>query len=158
VDLSLVQYTDIPEIMRLYRSLIGTEGCAYNLHYPCEEDAKFDIDNGALYVLKDNDAIIGAATMGPLYEGPFSNIKWSPKNPCLVERVSVRADMQGQGIGRLIMEKIIQMAKADDFDGIVMLVAKANAQAIALYNKLDFKRCGEINIYDNDFWCYQMRF
>jgi len=152
----LAHHDDIPEIMRLYKSLISMTGDSWNLHYPNAEIAKRDIDNNSLYILKKNEVIIAAASVGGSEE--LKHLPWNPQNPCELSRVSVKPEFQRQGIGSLLLYHTIRIAQEKGFDGICMLVSKTNPAALALYEKHGFEQCGETFMYDKDFYCYQMTF
>ena len=152
----LATHDDIPEIVCIYHSLIGTPGCTWNLDYPNEASAESDVRSESLYILKKNEKIIAVASIGDFDE--LGHLKWTPKKPCELARIGVIQSMQKQGIGTIILKEIIGIAKAKGFDGIRMLVSKSNPAALALYDKNDFKRCGEIFMYDIDFYCYEITF
>ncbi|MCL2851652.1 MAG: GNAT family N-acetyltransferase [Defluviitaleaceae bacterium] len=155
-NFSLACHDDIPEILDLYHSQIGTPGCAWNVYYPNNETAKSDIENESLYILKDDDKIIAVATAGR--ESELDNLQWALKNPCELSRLAVIPTMKQQGIGTIILQNVIDSVKARGFDGIRMAVSKSNAAALALYDKNGFAKCGETSMYDIDFYCYQMEF
>jgi ribosomal protein S18 acetylase RimI-like enzyme len=60
-------------------------------------------------------------------------------------------------IGTTILKHIIKTAEEKGFDGIRILVSKTNPAALALYDKNGFERCGEVFMYDIDFYCYQIK-
>ena len=70
----------------------------------------------------------------------------------------MRPEFQKQGIGTLLLRHCIELAKIKGFDGIRFLVAKQNASALAMYDKNDFERCGDVFKFDKDFYCYQITF
>ena len=43
---------EIDEIVAIYKSLIGYEGCLWNEYYPARKDVENDINDDALYILK----------------------------------------------------------------------------------------------------------
>jgi ribosomal protein S18 acetylase RimI-like enzyme len=153
---SLAATDDIPEIVAIYHSLIGTPGCTWSLDYPNTETAWSDIESGSLYVLKDNGTIIAAASAGPFDE--LGHLSWSPQNPCELARLGVAPGMQKRGIGTIILQNVITAAKERGFDGIRMLVSKTNHSALRLYDKNGFERCGEAFMFDIHFYRYQMKF
>jgi len=153
---SLAGYDDIPEIVCLYNSLVGTPGCDWSLEYPNSKIAEADIDRKALYILKKDDKIIAAASAGAL--NGLDHLQWSLKRPCELSRVAVSPMIQKQGIGTMIMQNIMNIAKEQGFDGIRMVVGKANFPALALYDKYGFEKCGELFMHDLEFYCYQLQF
>ncbi|MDR2492778.1 MAG: GNAT family N-acetyltransferase [Coriobacteriales bacterium] len=58
---------------------------------------------------------------------------------------SVRTDARGQGVGRLLVEKSLEVARAEGYRGIQFnAVVATNAAAIALYRSFDFAIVGTI--------------
>ncbi len=103
---ALARHEDIPEIVAVYRSLIGTPGCTWNMDYPDERNALEDIEGNALFLLKDGGRIVAAASAGALDE--LGHLPWKPKNPCELARIGVVPDWQGRGVGTLMLRKIIE--------------------------------------------------
>ncbi len=153
---SLAEYDDIPEIVSIYKSLVGTPGCTWDDEYPSAESATEDIKGESLYILKDKDTIVAVASIGKFDE--LGHLQWKPKNACELARIGVIPTAQGQGIGSIILKKLIEAAKESGYDGIRMLVSKTNPSALALYDKNGFERCGQTFMFNMDFYCYQMTF
>lgn len=156
ISQALATRDDVPEIVSIYRSLIGTPGCTWDEGYPSEETAEHDINNGWLYIFKKQDKIVGVASIGDF--GELSDLKWKPKNPCELARIGVHPEFQQQGIGTLMLQYCFETAKKQGFDGIRILVAKTNTPALALYEKNGFELCGEVFRFNIDFYCYQTTF
>ena len=153
---SLACHNDIPEIVRIYKSLVGTPGCTWGEDYPSGKTAEWDIKHNNLYILKSNEKIIAIASIGDFDE--LGHLQWKPKKACELARIGVIPSMQKQGVGTMILQNVIDVAKEKGFDGIRMLVSKTNLSALALYDKNGFERCGEAFMFDTDFYCYQMLF
>ena len=152
----LASYDDIPEIVCIYHSLVGTPGCTWDMDYPSRETAESDYYCSSLYILKKKDKIIAVASAGAFDE--LGHLKWTPKNPCELARIGVIPSMQNQGIGTMILQNIINAVQEKGFDGIRMLVSETNPAALALYEKNGFVKCGEAFMFDIDFFCYEMKF
>lgn len=147
-EFKLANFDDVNEIVELYQRLIGTPGCTWNNDYPDKEMAEYDIENNWLYTLRKQDKIIAVATVCKFTE--LIDLSWKPKNPCELARVGVDLSSHRQGIGSVVMDKVIAVAKEKGFDGIVMLVGKKNIAALKLYEKFGFEKCGEEFRYNND--------
>ena len=150
------RYEDIPEIVSIYRSLVGTPGCTWDNEYPSRETAEEDLDSGSLYILKQDGKIVAVVSAGDF--GELGDLPWTPKNPCELARIGVIPAMQGRGIGTMILQNIMKAMKDKGFDGIRMLVSPTNPAALALYEKNGFERCGETVRFDKDWRCYQIAF
>lgn len=153
---SLAADSDIPEIVNIYRSLIGVEGCTWSEDYPNKETAREDIGRGSLYTLKENSRIVAVASLGKFDE--LKHLQWSVKNPLELARIGVIPTLHKRGIGTIILQHIISEAAQRGADGLRFLVSKTNPAALALYDQNGFTRCGEVFMYEIDFYCYEMKF
>ena len=152
----LAGYEDIPEIVGIYQSLIGTPGCTWDSDYPNKATAESDIGSKSLYVLKKDGEIVAVASAGEFNE--LGHLPWTPKKPCELARIGVRPTMQKQGVGTVILQKVMETVWEKGFDGIRMLVSKTNQAALALYEKNGFVKRGETFMFDHDFFCYEITF
>ena len=146
------------EVMSIYRSLVGSPGCTWSEKYPVMEDVERDIANDSLYVLYDGPAIIAAAFMGPTDE--FEHLTfWDPsiRRPCDLARIGVRKEYQGRGIAKELIRRIEPDLVRRGFDGVQLLVCKTNPKAEAVYRASGFQYCGETEIYDNQWNCYEKK-
>ena len=156
-DFHLAVNDDIPVIVNLYHSLVGTPGCTWDYEYPSEETAKYDIENEALYVLSKDNEIIAVATATDKYN-ELEHLQWTIQRPCELYRIGVSPSFQKQGIGSIILQNIITNMQEKGFDGIRQIVSKTNPAALALYDKNGFERCGETLMFEHEWYCYQILF
>ena len=71
----LSEQEDEMNILELYKSIIGTQGCTWNARYPSMIEIISDIKMKSLYCMTDNKGkIIAVATAGPLNE--LKDISW----------------------------------------------------------------------------------
>ncbi len=59
-----------------------------------------------------------------------------------VQRIYVDERVQGLGIGRLLLETCLQMARAEGYQTVYLGVWEKNFRAQAFYEHLGFRRCG----------------
>lgn len=57
--------------------------------------------------------------------------------------ISILKDYWGQGIGRKLMEEIIEVAKEAEYEQIELEVVATNERAIRLYESFGFELCGK---------------
>lgn len=75
----------------------------------------------------------------------YGNFRAFPAYKYSVEHsVYVRKDQRGQGIGLMLMEKLIEAARAQDLHVMVGGIDAANTASIALHRKLGFEHAGTI--------------
>lgn len=59
-----------------------------------------------------------------------------------ITNVSVKKEVQGQGIGTALIEELIRCMKEREVQTIFLEVRQSNAPAIALYEKMGFEKMG----------------
>jgi ribosomal protein S18 acetylase RimI-like enzyme len=155
-DFTLASREDIPAIVSIYRSLIGTPGCTWDEEYPSRETAEQDVSRQELFILKKGGSIVAVASAGAFDE--LADLTWKSRNPCELARIGVSPNFQNQGIGTKMLRHVMEAVKAKGYDGIRMLVSKTNYPALALYEKNGFERCGAVYRFDHDFYCYVIQF
>lgn len=71
----------------------------------------------------------------------------SPKETTAnVYKMWVSPDARGLGVGRALLETIINWSREQGMESVTLGVYTSNAPAIALYKSLGFKPCGEASI------------
>lgn len=149
--------TDEAEILALYRSLAGTEFCAWTENYPNEIEIDGDLSRDALFCLRDTDGrIVGVISI--------DDDKEVEKLPCWSEalkpaaelsRLGVRVESQNQGIARQLLQYGMDELKTRGYKSVHFLVCKTNKKAIRSYDKLHFNIVGECELFGENWWCYE---
>ena len=114
--------------------------------YPfCEFDT--DILNQNMYVLEDNNKIIGSFSLSDYDDPDYRNIKWTSENKKFfyLNRLVVLPSEQGKGCAKKMMQFIEEYAQRNSFDVIRLTVYCENVFTIGLYEKLGFKKVNEGN-------------
>lgn len=143
------------DILKLYRSIIGTHGCTWSNEYPTIDIIISDIEMRSLYCMTDDKGqIIAAAAAGPFDE--LSSLEWDPRMtaPCELARIGVAPSMQKRGLASKLLCAVIDDCRSRGYNGMRFLVSKTNYKALALYNKFGFQETGEVFMYGHDFYCY----
>ncbi len=156
MEILLAHLSDAEEIAEIYRFLIGMPGCTWDVTYPTIDFVRGDIEKKSLYKVMDGDTIAACA-----YLGDFEEIErpecFNTSVSCLGEfsRVAVRKEYHRRGIAQYLLEHLIKEAPKRGYDGIALLVGTENHSAMALYEKIGFKRCGSGNLYETDWHFYE---
>ena len=98
------------EIHNMYEAY-NKEGCAY-------------------FIITDNDNVIGGGGIQPL--------KGTDKNICELQKVYLKKEYRGKGIGQRILELCIDFAKEAKYDAIYLETFPNMKGAQKLYKKLGF--------------------
>jgi len=56
--------------------------------------------------------------------------------------ITVRGDLHGQGIGRGLLDKVVQLSHSRDMRSILLEVRPSNARALAAYRRYGFEQIG----------------
>lgn len=148
---------DKADILALYRSLVGTEYCAWTQDYPGESDVESDLSREALFCLRDeNGALAGVISIDQDEE--------VEKLPCWTEalqpsgelsRLGVDTAYQNRGLARLLLCRGMEELRRRGCRSVHFLVCKTNRKAIRSYEKLHFNVVGECRLFGEAWWCYE---
>lgn len=56
--------------------------------------------------------------------------------------ISVRSDLHGKGVGRMQLDKVVELAKEKKMTSILLEVRPSNLRALAVYNQYGFEQIG----------------
>ncbi|MDE5908687.1 MAG: GNAT family N-acetyltransferase [Lachnospiraceae bacterium] len=148
---------DKAEILALYRSLVGTECCAWTCDYPGDEDIEGDLARDGLFCMKDDKGeIVGVISIDQ--DDAVESLpcwKESLKPGAELSRLGVRIADQNQGIARKLLQHGMDELRRREMKSVHFIVCKSNQKAIRSYNRLDFDLVGECRMYGEEWWCYE---
>ena len=148
---------DQTEILALYRSLVGTEYCAWTQDYPNETTIQFDMERDALFCLKDEEGkIVGVISIDQddeVEKLPCWTTALQPAGE--LSRLGVRIESQNQGVAGKLLKNGMTELKDRGKKSVHFLVCKTNEKAIRAYRKLDFNIVGECRLFGEEWWCYE---
>lgn len=150
---------DAEEIYAIYEALKGSPGCLWNEDYPTLEFVRSDIEErNSLYKLTEDGVIVAAAYLGEFEECEVPEcFDRSAKRRGEFARVGVRSGYQRKGYAERLLRFLLNEAAELGYDSVALLVGTENHSAMALYEKIGFERCGETNLYDTHWCCYQYK-
>lgn len=164
MNLVVAKLEDLNQIKEVYKEIIKNMNKnnikIWNEYYPTEV-FESDIEEGNLYLLKDNKIILGAFAM---YEHRDfeEEFEWTNSNEksFLLNRIGVNVDYLHQGIGTKIISEASKLAKKEDAKYLHLLVSDINVPAINLYLKCNFKKVNGIyeEKIDDNFSVYEYGF
>jgi ribosomal-protein-alanine N-acetyltransferase len=101
--------------------------------------SELENENSICIVAKQNDEIVGFASI------------WNAVYDIHITNIVVRKDLRKQGIGTLLLEKLIKITKKmDNINSITLEVKTTNKPAINLYSKYGFEKVGLRKKYYNN--------
>lgn len=110
---------NIEEILNIYHSLIGKDGCTWDFDYPNIDEVKNDINKKSLYIVLKDKQIIAVAAAGE--DDELQELECYNKNmkvPCDLVRIAVRTEYQNKGIAKYLISYIEKQVVKKGFDGI----------------------------------------
>lgn len=147
---------DIPHILEIVedaRQLINKQNFkqwSKESNYPNHEVFLKDINNDALYVIKENEQILG---MMAIYTGEDINYdyiegKWlsDTTNYLTIHRLAIRASHYQKGLAKSLFEFAIDYAKENKLASVRIDTHPKNINMNNLAKKLNFTYCGTIYI------------
>lgn len=151
------QKEDLPQVLKLYRSVIGQKGCTWDVSYPSEENLQEDFHAHCLYVHYKSRKMIGAASIVPTNELDDLDCWQFKENPREIARIVIAPEYQGKGYGKHLVKKMCLKLESMGCQAIHILVAKENHHALNLYRNTGFKNKGECSRYGHEYYAYEKK-
>jgi L-amino acid N-acyltransferase YncA len=135
---------DIPAIAAIYRPAVLTGTASFEVDAPDEAEMlrRFEAITGAGYPYFV--AELGSRVAGYAYASAY---RARPGYRFTVEdSVYVAPDAQGKGVGRALLERVIDRCRDDGFRLMIAVIGdSANFGSITLHRRLGFRFCGTIH-------------
>lgn len=151
---------DIDTVRHLYRTLAGTEFCAWTDGYPGEPELLSDVSRESLFCIREevSGEIAGVVSIDDDPEVEELSC-WSEElQPSAeISRLGVAEKYQNRGIARKLLAGAMEELKKRGCKSAHMLVAKDNVKALRSYQKLAFTKVGEYVLQGHDYWCYEKK-
>ena len=132
--------------------------------HPTADGIKACIDEGSMYLCKEQGSIVGAMAV-TMYQGEdYHAIEWSEQVPddavAVIHILAVSPDRQGAGIGFEMVHEAINLAKAKGMKSIRLDALASNTPAHRMYERLGFVYKGKQRLYAKntgwtDFYFYE---
>ena len=125
--------------------------------HPTHDGIKAYIEEGCMYLYKENDAIVGAMAV-TMYQGEdYHAIEWSQqvedKEAAVIHILAVSPDAQGRGIGSEMIREAIRLARTYGMKAIRLDALASNTPAHKIYKALGFEYRGKQHLYaENTGW------
>lgn len=150
---------DAEEIYAIYSSLKGSPGCTWDDEYPTLDFVRNDIEKRrSLYKLTEYGKIIAAAYLGEFEETERPEcFNKSIKRLGEFSRVGVRREYHRKGYAERLLRFLLKEAANLGYEGLALLVGTENLGAVALYEKIGFRRVGDGVMYDTHWFFYEKR-
>ena len=125
--------------------------------HPTLEGIKAYIEEGSMYLYKEEKVIVGAVAV-TMYQGEdYHAIEWSQQvaddKAAVIHILAVSPDYQGKGIGSEMVREAINLAKEKGMQAIRLDALASNTPAHRMYERLGFEYRGKQHLYaENTAW------
>ena len=149
MEIELAIKDDLLQIKEMLNSVIENLDknniLIWNKYYPYEAYRE-DIEQKRLYLLKEEDEIIGFISLLPpnVHEEDF---EWSKGKALFISRFVINLNYQRKGYAKQFLDGIVNIAKSKNADMLRLTVVKINKPAVSFYEKYGFKKV--YGIYQN---------
>ena len=125
--------------------------------HPTLEGIRAYIEEGSMYLYKENNAIIGAMAVTMYQDEDYHAIEWSQQvadnNVAVIHILAVNPDFQGKGIGSEMVREAIRLAQGNGMKAIRLDALASNTPAHRMYERLSFEYRGKQHLYaENTGW------
>ena len=144
---------DVPQIMDIIRETVA-EMQSYNNpqwdeHYPAASDFLADIKECWLYVLEENQEIIGFVCLNNVSGKSYPKITWQDTStPLVMRRMGVKPSCRRRGVAQQLLQHIEDIAKSSGISVIKMDTFCRNDKMNAFVKKNGFIHRGTVCIWD----------
>ena len=125
--------------------------------YPDAAVITRDLTAGTLHVLREGDGIIGCFTLDTTHDPLWAGMAWAvaPESAAVVHRLMVHPAAQGRGLAKQLMAHAETLARSRGFRAIHLDCFTANPAALALYERLGYRRTGIATMRKGPFVCFE---
>ena len=125
--------------------------------HPTEEGINAYINEGSMYLHRDNGKIVGAMAVTMYQSEDYHAIDWSQQvaddEVAVIHILAVSPDSQGKGIGSEMIRETIRIALSKGMQAIRLDALASNTPAHKLYERLGFEYRGKQHLYaENTGW------
>ena len=146
---------DAAQVLSLYHKAKTGAFCVWDDAYPTMTEIRQDLDAKTLYVLTQEDRVIGAISVVP--ENELDELDcWTKKDGKEIARVVIDTDFQGQGLAFEMVENIQSVLEKTGQSAIHLAVAEANIPAYRTYQRAGFSKVGEADLFGHHYTLMEM--
>lgn len=133
----------------------------WNPYYPNMEVVKEDIQEGTLYLIKEEEMPIAVITLNEKQDIEYAKMEWTITEGkfLVVHRLAVHPLKQSKGLARKLMEFGEQLGTVNNFAAIRMDAYSGNPRALALYESMGYRKTGIVQfpLRSKHFFCFEKK-
>ena len=123
-------------------------------YYPDREILAEDVESGDMTLGLLDGELACAYVVNREHDPEYTSGAWehTQGNFCVLHRLCVNPRMQGRGLARQTMARMEETARKQGFDSVRLDVFSKNLHAQRLYERLGYKRTGEVRFREGIFY------
>jgi len=158
---------NIPELLTVTKAcaqaMIANGIFQWNEDYPSYQAFEKDIELGQLWVLKEDDNIIGSIVISELIDDEYKVIEWLTPNAknVYIHRLAVHPNYQGKGLAQKLMDFAEGYAKENGSLSVRLDTFSVNKRNNTFYQKRGYQKLGDVYFpkqSEHPFHCYELVF
>jgi ribosomal protein S18 acetylase RimI-like enzyme len=125
--------------------------------YPTLDIIKSDILSENAYGYFRDGHLSGFVVLNNEFPVEYNSLAWleTPDNSLGVHRLSIAPDLQGIGIGKMLMIYAQKFARENGYKSIRLDAFTENPAALRLYESLGYTKVGTVALRKGEFNCYE---
>ena len=148
---------ELPEVLKIYRSVIGKPGCNWSISYPNEATLHEDFRTGNLYILWRGKKMIGAGSIVPKNELDDLDVWQHREKAGEIARIVIAPEYQSKGYGKYLVKKLCYKLDSKGHTAVHLLVSTENHHALNLYREAGFHCIGQCERYDHTYYAFEKK-
>ena len=148
---------ELPEVLKMYRSVIGKPGCNWSMTYPNEATLQEDFRTGNLYILWRGKKMIGAGSIVPKNELDDLDVWQHREKAGEIARIVIAPEYQSKGYGKHLVKKLCYKLDEKGHTAVHLLVSTENHHALNLYREAGFHCIGQCERYDHTYYAFEKK-
>ena len=165
MDIRKAKTEDIEAVLSI------TKACAIDLiskgiyqwseHYPNKKDFKNDIENCWLYVVENDNEIIGCISISTHMDQEYQSVKWLSKSNknIYIHRLAVDPKNQSKGYALQLMDFAENYGKQNNYESVRLDTFSKNLRNQRFYERRGYIRLENVyflNQSQDPFYCYEL--
>ncbi|WP_047548890.1 GNAT family N-acetyltransferase [Psychroserpens sp. Hel_I_66] len=156
---------DLEAILKITRAcakhMVSKGIFQWNEHYPSKEAFENDLERDELYVLQNNDTVIGCIVISTHMDDEYIPIQWLTPNEhnMYIHRLAVHPQYQGKGYAQDLMAYAEIHARKNHKNSIRLDTFSQNQRNQKFYEQRGYKKLGDIFFPKQSkypFHCYEL--
>ncbi len=159
--------TELPAILSITRTctidMIQKGIFQWNEDYPSTQNFEKDIERAELYLLENDNRIIGTIVISTFMDEEYSQTNWlTPnENNIYIHRLAVHPDFQGKGFAQQLMDFAENYARQNGYASVRLDTFSQNPRNQKFYESRGYQKLDDIffpNQSEYPFHCYELVF